>query len=91
MRLTFAILYRSLAFRLTLLVFASLNLWTWARHGFVSNCCDREISYGFPIPFHISGGIAGMSDFYVLGLLLDVSIALTTAVLVTWIVKLSRS
>lgn len=42
---------------------------------------------GFPFPFHISGGIAGLSNFYVLGLLLDVTIALTAAVLITWIGK----
>lgn len=45
---------------------------------------------GFPVPFHISGGITGQSNFYLLGLLLDIAIALTAAVLITWIVRLFR-
>lgn len=43
------------------------------------------MTIGFPFPFHISGGIAGLESFYVLGLLLDIVLALTLAVLVTWI------
>jgi len=42
------------------------------------------------MPFHISDGIAGVSNFYLLGLLLDVSIALTLAIAATWIVRLFR-
>jgi len=43
---------------------------------------------GFPFPFHISGGIAGVSDFYLLGLMLDLFTAVTVAISVTWFVKL---
>jgi len=42
------------------------------------------------MPFHISGGIAGNSEFYLLGLLLDIAITLTLAVTATWIVRLIR-
>ena len=70
-----------------LLLFAGVNLWTWLDDKLFPVCCDQEMSIGFPFPFHISGGIAGFSNFYLLGLLLDVVIALTMAVLVTWIVK----
>ena len=90
MKLTFELLSRSTAFRTTLLLFVALNVWTWVSHKFFPVCCDQEISYGFPFPLHISGGIMGTSEYYVLGLLLDLAIGLTAAVLVTWIVKSIR-
>ena len=40
---------------------------------------------GFPFPFYISGGVTGDASFYILGLMLDVVLALTIAVLMTWI------
>ncbi len=73
-----------------MLIFAAANLWSWIRHRLFPVCCDQEISVGFPFPFHISGGIGGASDFYVLGLLLDIVTALTLAVLFTWIARLFR-
>lgn len=91
MKFSFAVLYKSIAFRITLLLFAGLNLWSWAKHRLFPICCDQEISFGFPFPFHISGGIAGASDFYILGLLLDIATALTVAVLITWIAEIFRS
>jgi len=91
MKLTTGLLVRSIAFQITLLLFGGLNVWTWVRHRYFPICCDQEISYGFPFPIHISGGIMGESDFYILGLLLDIAIALTSAVLVTWIVKMIRN
>ncbi len=91
MKLTISLVGRSVAFRTTLLLFGGLNVWTWARHRYSPVCCDQEISFGFPFPFHISGGIMGESNFYILGLMLDIAIALTSAVLVTWIAKAIRS
>ncbi len=91
MKFSLAVLCRSTAFYVTMLIFAAANLWSWIRHRLFPVCCDQEISVGFPFPFHISGGIAGASDFYVLGLLLDVVTALTLAVLITWIARLIRS
>ena len=91
MKFSFALLYKSFACRITLLLFAGLNLWSWARHRIFPICCDQEISFGFPFPFHISGGIAGSADFYILRLLLDIATALTVAVLVTWIAELIKS
>ena len=91
MKFSFAILCKSIAFRVTILVFAALNLLSWARHKLFPICCDQEIAIGFPFPFHISGGIAGASEFYTLGLLLDISTALTVAVSITWMVNLIRS
>ncbi len=90
MKFSLTVLYRSTAFYATVLMFAAANLWSWISHRFFPVCCDQEISVGFPFPFHISGGIAGASDFYILGLLLDVVTALTLAVLLTWIAKLIR-
>jgi len=48
------------------------------------------MTIGFPVPFHISDGIAGLQDVYILGLLLDISIAATVAITATWIVRLFR-
>ena len=90
MKFSYVVLYRSTAFYATALVFAAANLWSWLKHRLFPICCDQEISVGFPFPFHISGGIAGASDFYMLGLLLDVVTAVTLAVLLTWIAETIR-
>ncbi len=90
MKFSLTVLFRSTTFYATLLIFAAANLWSWISHRFFPVCCDQEISVGIPFPFHISGGIAGASDFYILGLLLDVVTALTLAVLLTWIARLIR-
>lgn len=85
------ILQRSRTFIGVVAFFVLANAWSWLRHRLWPICCDQEMTIGFPVPFHISGGIAGLSRFYVLGLLLDVTIALTAAVLVTWIVRFFTS
>ncbi len=90
MKFSLAVLCRSTAFYVTMLIFAAANLWSWIRHRIFPVCCDQEISVGFPFPFHISGGIAGASEFYVLGLLLDIVTAVTLAVLITWIARAIR-
>lgn len=90
MNFSLAVLCKSTAFYVTMLIFAAANLWSWIRHRLFPVCCDQEISVGFPFPFHISGGIAGASEFYVLGLLLDIVTALTLAVLITWVARLIR-
>ena len=90
MKFSLAILYRSIAFHVTMLIFVALNLMSWLRHRLFPVCCDQELAVGFPFPFHISGGIAGISEFYILGLLLNISTALTVAVSITWIAKLIR-
>jgi len=84
------ILLRSRTFRTVMAIFVVANAGSWLRHRFWPICCDQEITIGFPVPFHISGGTAGLSRFYTLGLLLDVTIALTVAVLLTWLVRLIR-
>jgi len=89
MKFSAHILLRSRAFHTVMAVFLIANGWSWLRHRFWPTCCDQEITVGFPVPFHISGGIAGLSNFYLLGLLLDACIALTTAILITWIVRLT--
>lgn len=90
MEFSLEILRRSTAFAVVLALFAVANAWSWLRHKLMPVCCDQEVTVGFPIPFHISGGVAGTSNFYVLGLLLDITLALTIAVLATWIVRLLR-
>ncbi len=88
MRFSINILKRSRTFQIVMAFFIAANGWSWVRHRFSPECCDQEMTIGFPVPFHISGGIAGLSQFYLLGLLLDAAIALTIAVLMTWIVRL---
>jgi len=91
MKFSIQILQRSRPFIAVVAFFLIANIGSWLRHSIWPVCCDQEMTIGFPVPFHISGGIAGLSNFYVLGLLLDVTIALTAAVLITWIVRLFNS
>ena len=91
MKFSFAVLFRSTTFYVTLIILAAANLWSWLRHELFPICCDQEISVGFPFPFHLSGGITGASSFYILGLLLDVVTAVTLAVLLTWIARSIRN
>jgi len=90
MEFSVRILQRSRPFIGTVAFFILANTWSWLRHRISPICCDQEMTSGFPVPFHISGGITGQSNFYLLGLLLDIAIALTAAVLITWIVRLFR-
>ena len=85
MTFPFSAVGRSRAFQATVILFAIANVWSWLQDKLDPVCCDQEMTVGFPFPFHISGGIAGGEKFYLLGLLLDVMLALTLAVLVTWI------
>lgn len=91
MKFSVRILCQSRTFIGVLAVFIAANAWSWVRHRFWPICCDQEVTIGFPVPFHISGGIAGLSNFYLLGLLLDIVVALTIAVTLTWVVRLIRS
>jgi len=70
----------------TLTLFVLANGWSWLRHRLFPACCDQEITVGFPFPYLIAGGIRSQEDFYVLGLLLDIVIAITVALLLTRIV-----
>jgi len=90
MKITAQSLLRSGPFIGVVAAFVAANAWSWARHKFWPVCCDQEMTIGFPIPFHISGGIAGAANFYLLGLLLDIAVALTVAITITWIVRIVR-
>lgn len=86
MKFSFASVHATKSYWATLLLFAAANLWTWLRHRLSEpECCDRLIGVGFPFPFHVSGGIAGRDDLLVTGLLLDLVIAWTFAVIAAWI------
>lgn len=87
MKFSFTTVGKSRSFQGVIALFAAGNAWSWLRHKIDPVCCDQEMTVGFPFPFHISGGIAGIETFYVLGLLLDLTLALTLAVLATWIVR----
>ena len=85
MKVSFATLHASRSYWATLAVFAAANAWTWLRHRVGEpECCDRLQSVGFPFPLHVSGGIAGVDQLLVTGLLLDLVIAWTVAVAVAW-------
>ena len=84
-------LRRSLALCTTLLLFAALNLGSWVRYRYFPVSSDQQSSFGFPFPVQISGGTAGTAEFYVLGLLLDITVALTAAIVVTWIAELLKT
>jgi hypothetical protein len=90
MKLSVATLFRSMTFVGVVAGFIFANAFSWARHRFWPICCDQEVTIGFPVPFHISGGIAGLSNFYLLGLMLDTVLALTVAVTLTWVVLLFK-
>ena len=90
MKFSVQLLLRSRTFVGVIAAFTLANIWSWVSDQLWPVCCDQELAVGFPVPFHISGGIAGMSNFYLLGLLLDISIALTIALTITWLAKLVR-
>jgi len=90
MKISARALLQTKSFFGVLALFIAANVWSWVRHQIWPVCCDQEVTVGFPVPFHISGGIAGMSNFYVLGLLLDIVVALTIAVTLTWVILLIR-
>jgi hypothetical protein len=69
---------RSKPFWSVLAVFLAANFATLITH---PGCCDRFDGIGFPLPFHLSGGIAGVSNFYPIGLTLNLLIALTLALI----------
>jgi hypothetical protein len=82
------LVFGSRTFWIVTALFLGANAWSWLRHRQDPLCCDQEITVGFPVPFHISGGIAGASNFYPLGLLLDIVIFVTVALTATWIARL---
>jgi hypothetical protein len=91
MEFRYALLHKSAGYWLVLTFFALANIWSWLRHRLsVSECCDQLTSVGFPFPFQVSGGITGQPDFLVTGMLLDIAIAWTLAILVAWAALLVR-
>lgn len=83
---TFTRLHSTRAYWATILLFGLANLWSWLRHRVGEpECCDLLLSTGFPFPFHVSGGIAGRSDFLLTGLLLDIVLGWTLAVTAAWV------
>jgi hypothetical protein len=82
------LLLSSTTFWVVTALFATANAWSWLRHKTTPVCCDQEITVGFPFPFHIAGGIAGLSNFYPIALLLDLSVYATIALTATWIARL---
>jgi len=90
MQIRAANLLRSVTFWTVIGFFVAANLWSWVRHKVNPVCCDQEATVGFPVPFQISGGLAGGAEFYWLGVLLDLSVILTVALTATWIAQLLR-
>jgi hypothetical protein len=82
MKISHSSVFGSKSFWITLALFAAANLTSVY---LVPPCCDQFDGIGFPLSFHISGGIAGASNFYAIALALDLIIALTVALLAAWI------
>ncbi len=87
MKFSARLLRRSTSFWVTIGLFLSANIWSFFAH---PECCDQYDRIGFPLPFHLSGGIAGIAEFYPIGLTLNVLIALTIAVIAARIGLLVR-
>lgn len=79
---------RSATFWVVTGLFLAANVWSWIRHELHPICCDQEMTIGFPVPFHISGGIAGLSNFYPIGFILDITVLATVAITATWVARL---
>lgn len=82
MQISATLLVRSTTFRITLGIFLLLNIWTLVRRFVFPECCDQGYTVGFPFPYLIVE--TGASEFYVLGAFLDLSLALTIALIATW-------
>ena len=78
MRFRLQIIWQSRSFWTVVGLFLFANLWTVIAH---PECCDRYDGIGFPLPFHLSGGIAGIAEFYPISLALNVLSVLTIAVI----------
>lgn len=87
MEFSLAILGRSKTFIVCMVLFAAANVWSWLSHAVEPICADCDTTIGFPFPFHVAGG-AAESEFYMLGLLLDMAIAMTVAITATWLVRM---
>ena len=90
MKFQLANLWRSGAFLSTLLVFALLNAASWTRYRYFPTTDGTQSSVGFPFPLFIDDRFEGTSQFFLLGLLLDLAVALTLALLVTWLAEALR-
>lgn len=83
MKISGSLLFRSKAFWSVVAISVIANLWSWAREWLSPGCCDGETTVGFPFPFRIADTIAASAEFYPLGLLLDLVVTLTVAVIAT--------
>ena len=86
MSFSFKALHRSAAYWTVLAVFFCANLWSALQHSAVwPGCCESGHAVGVPFRFFIRGDDVTPAQFFWTGLLLNVVIAWTLAVLVTWI------
>ena len=91
MPFSFSALHSSRSYWAVLGLFAAANAWTWLRHRVGEpECCDRIQTVGFPFPLHASGGFAGIDEWLVTGLLLDLVVAWTAAVIAAWVALARR-
>ncbi len=87
MSFSFGALHRSAAYWTVLACFVAANLWGALRQSTIwPGCCGPGDAVGVPFRFFIRGNDVAPAQFFWTGLLLDVVIAWTLAVVVTWIV-----
>jgi hypothetical protein len=65
----------------TALIFIAINAISRFR---VPPCCDFFYSYGFPVPFLIEGGFAGIRRFLCDGVFIDLCAVLVLAYFISW-------
>jgi hypothetical protein len=62
-------------------LFAVINLFILLR---IPSCCDFIYPYGFPLPFFVRGGMAGIREFLLSGLVIDVVVLIMFAAAISW-------
>lgn len=85
MRISAALLRRSRTFTGVIAAGVLANLVSALRVVVTPDCCR---SVGFPFPV-VSLEAGRATDFYLLGLLLDVAVTVTLALLLTWLVRIA--
>lgn len=72
----------------TLLLWFLANLWSWLRHDVIDSACrNAQTTVGFPVPFYINDETVPRAEFFPLGILLDLSLGITLALILAWIAQ----
>lgn len=84
MKISLQLLRRSRTFWIVLGLAGLANLISWLRGRVTEECCETT---GFPFPWIVRENPDAPADFHVLGLLLDLTVTITLALTLVWIVR----